>query len=351
MRLHTLDRNKKLLIFYALIVGGALVGCKKEEHPTATLTSSDTITWVYDTSIYAFAYPAHYPEIPPENQMTLRTAKVELGKKLFYDPMLSNGIRSCSTCHIQIHGFTRPDSINPLPLVNLIYNRNFLWRGKIRNGSLADIMRFEVKEFFKTDPKWIQTDEYRRLFGRAYNDPTITQERIAECLTQFVATITSGNSKFDRFLRGEATLSPEEMRGFQIFMTERGDCFHCHAPPLFSDNQFHNIGLDSIFENGNQGLYEITQNPADLGKFKTPSLINVAITPPYMHDGRFNTLDEVIQHYNHGVKLSPTLDPIMTKPGKENGLNLSSQEIADLIAFLKTLTDSSLLTDTRYFPN
>jgi cytochrome c peroxidase len=282
--------------------------------------------------------------------MTLRTAKVELGKKLFYDPALSNGVRSCATCHIQTHGFSNNDSVNPLPLVNLIYNQNFLWRGKIRNGSLLDIMRHDVENFFQTNPKWIQTREYQQLFGRAYNDPLITRERIAECLTQFIATMTAGNSKFERFLRGETSLSPSEMRGFQIFMTERGDCFHCHAPPLFSDNQFHNIGLDSVFTGGNQGLYETTKNPADLGKFKTPSLYNVAITPPYMHDGRFKTLEEVIQHYDQGVKLSSTVDPIMTKPGKEDGLNLSPQEIADLIAFLKTLTDSTLLTDPRYRP-
>ena len=156
----------------------------------------------------------------------------------------------------------------------------------------------------------------------------------------------SSNSKFDRYQRQEEQLSNSELNGMTIFFTEKGDCFHCHGIPLMTNNEFHNIGLDSIFVGNNVGRNYITGSPYDLGKFKTPTLRNVELTSPYMHDGRFTTLEEVVEHYNSDVKRSATVDPIMTKPGKEYGLQLTTQEKQDLVAFLKTLTDWEFVNDT-----
>ena len=174
----------------------------------------------------------------------------------------------------------------------------------------------------------------------------ITEKEVAYALAQFFRVLASTDSKFDKFLKKEAALSPSELNGMDIFFTEKGDCFHCHTVPLMTNNDYHNIGLDSVFSGGNLGRYTITTDVTDIGKFKSPSLRNVALTAPYMHDGRFATLEEVVEHYNSGVKNSSTLDPLMTKPGKEFGLQLTAQEKSDLVSFLKTFTDDTFLTDT-----
>ncbi len=157
----------------------------------------------------------------------------------------------------------------------------------------------------------------------------------------------SYNSKLDKRLRNEISLTPSELNGFVIYVTERGDCFHCHnidAGRLMTDNLFHNNGLDSVFTDLGRGA--ITGNAFDYGKFLTPTLRNIALTAPYMHDGRFQTLEEVVEHYNSGGKASATVDPLMKHVG--TGLNLSNQEKADLVAFLKTMTDTSFINDTRF---
>jgi cytochrome c peroxidase len=138
------------------------------------------------------------------------------------------------------------------------------------------------------------------------------------------------------------------MNGYLLFNTERGDCFHCHSTPLFTDNTFRNIGLDSVFTTVNSGRYKITHDPQDKGKFKVPTLRNIELSAPYMHDGRFKTLEEVVEHYNSGVKLSETIDPIMTKAGKEYGLKLTVQEKTDLVNFLKTFTDYTFISNKAF---
>ena len=149
-------------------------------------------------------------------------------------------------------------------------------------------------------------------------------------------------------MQGEVELSALELRGQLLFNSELGDCFHCHSTPLTTDLLFHNNGIDSVFEDFDKGLYNVTGSESDIGLFKTPSLRNVEMTAPYMHDGRFQTLEEVVEHYNSGVKRSPTLDPLMTKENRKNGLNLSTYDKAALVAFLKTLTDESYLNDPKY---
>jgi cytochrome c peroxidase len=135
-------------------------------------------------------------------------------------------------------------------------------------------------------------------------------------------------------------LSVAETRGFEIFFTEKGDCFHCHSTILFTDNEFHNNGLDSVF--ADNGLFRVTGDPNDIGKFKTPTLRNAIFTSPYMHDGRFQTLEEVIDFYSEGLKFSSTIDPLM-KNVNQGGVKLTDGEKEDLLAFIKTLTDTTFI--------
>jgi cytochrome c peroxidase len=173
----------------------------------------------------------------------------------------------------------------------------------------------------------------------------ITSKEVAYALAQFIRTQSSTNARFDQYMRYEANLNASEWRGFVIFNTEKGDCFHCHSIGLFLDNSFHNIGLDSDFSGTDLGRFAVTGDPADIGKFKTPSLRNVELTAPYMHDGRMATLEEVVEHYNSRVINTETLDPILTKPNHLYGLQLSEQDKSDLVDFLKALTDTAFLHD------
>ena len=162
-------------------------------------------------------------------------------------------------------------------------------------------------------------------------------------------TLISQNSKYDKYITGAAPLNADEEAGRDIFFTEKGDCFHCHSVVTMTDNLFHNTGLDSIYTlDADKGRYTTTYNIADMGKFKTPNLRNVALRSRFMHDGRFSSLLEVINFYDHGVKHNGNLDPIMTKPGKENGLKLTELQKQQLIAFLNTLTDSTFISNPAF---
>lgn len=295
--------------------------------------------------------PLHFPELvmPADNPATKEG--IQLGRRLYYDPLLSSngpleGL-SCSSCHAQELGFTVPTSgTNVLPHVNLAWSTSFLWTGAVE-GTLEDVMRFEVEDFFAVDVGVLQQHpDYPERFARAFGSPVITREAVGKALAQWFRSMISSNSRLDQFMRYEIALTPAENNGMLLYLTETGDCFHCHGLPLLTDNGFHNIGLDSSFSGEHQGRFLVTGDPADLGAFKAPSLRNIALTAPYMHDGRFSTLEEVVEHYNSGVKHSASLDPIMTKPGKETGLNLSPQQKADLVAFLHTFTDPVFLADT-----
>src|SRR5438093_6457382 len=172
----------------------------------------------------------------------------------------------------------------------------------------------------------------------------MTADRTARALEQFLLTQVSCDSKFDRVIQGEAKFTDEEQRGFELFHTEYdprreqfgADCFHCHGGPLFQSQNFANNGLDSEFED--LGRYAATKREGDQGKFAVPSLRNVEVTGPYMHDGRFKTLEEVVEHYSTGVKRTATLDPNLAKH-PDGGVPLSQADKQALVAFLKTLTD------------
>ena len=327
--------NTTHIIFGLLLI--AFASCEKES--TETPTHPD---WVYAPKPYNLQIPATFPilDIPADNPMTVEGVK--LGRMLYYDPVLDiDSARACADCHIQANSFTSSGEV--LPHLNLAWNTAFLWNGKVQ-GTLEDIMLFESKEFFKADLDRLRRHpEYPRLYYEAFGEDTITYELTAKALSQWERTLFSSNSKYDKVLDQNSGVffTDEELSGYEIFNTEKGDCFHCHGGILFTDNQFHNNALDASPE---AGLSEITGHPLDLGKFKTPTLRNIELTGPYMHDGRYATLEEVIDFYSEGLKSSETVDPLM-KSLHLGGKHLTGQEKSDLIAFLKTLTDMSYTTN------
>ena len=243
-----------------------------------------------------------------------------------------------------------------MPLFNLAWNYDelFFWDGSV--FSLEHQAVEPVINPIEMHNSWDvviqrleQHSEYPTMFANAFGEGQISKEKATKAIAQFERTLISANSKFDRFLLGETTLTPEEENGFNVFMDEtKGDCFHCHGNPnnpLWTDNIFHNNGLDASFTD--LGLGEVTGDPADNGKFKSPSLRNLAFTAPYMHDGRFFTLDEVINQYSEGLQNSATIDPLMKKVN-EGGVQLTPQDKADLKAFLLSLSDPSFINNPDF---
>ena len=298
------------------------------------------------------------PTIPSDNPQTIEG--VTLGRKLFYEPLLSgDGTQACANCHLSENSFTDSDRFstgitgaigtrNAMPLYNMAWNfeENFLWDGGAK--SLEEQVSDPIENVIEMNNTWPNlvatlqsTSIYPELFTQAFGSSTITKELVTKAIAQFERTIISGNSRFDQYLLGDQnTVTVSEIRGFNIFMDEeRGDCFHCHGSnsnPIWTDNIFHNNGLDSSF--ADLGLGGITGDPLDNGKFKSPSLRNLAYTSPFMHDGRFETLDEVINHYSEGLVYSETIDPLM-KNIAEGGAQLTEVDKADLKAFLLSLSD------------
>jgi cytochrome c peroxidase len=235
-----------------------------------------------------------------------------------------------------------------MPLFNLAWKNSFFWDGRapsLRAQAMVPLQdHLEMDESLANLPGKLPAKVYSNLFQAAFGSPEITCEKIGLALEQFVLTLTSFDSKFDRVLAGKDKFTPQEQRGLELFMTEydprRGqygaDCFHCHGGPLFQAQTFANNGLDATFSD--DGRFKVTGLESDRGKFSTPSLRNVELTAPYMHDGRFKTLEEVIEHYDHGIKRSATLDPNLAKH-PDGGLGLKDEDKQALVAFLKTLTD------------
>jgi len=191
---------------------------------------------------------------------------------------------------------------------------------------------------------------YPPMFKKAFGTEEITMDRIGKAIAQFVRTLISANSKFDKYIRGEVQLNQSELNGYVLFSTESGaDCFHCHGGDgnlLFTTNLFYNNAKDSVF-NDTRDRYAITKNPSDIGAYKAPTLRNIGFTAPYMHDGRFKTLEEVIDFYNSGLVYSEYASPLMHKLNTR-GAQLTSQQKKDLINFLNTLNDTSFITNPKY---
>ena len=348
----------------------ATSACKKDLSPLSGCTEQNAINYninaiiddgscnYFSTTPYEITIPEGFPNmtIPENNPITVEG--VILGEKLFNDPILSaNNNQACVNCHQKAFSFSDPNQFstgvdniqgtrNASALINLGWNKKFNWDGGV--SSLEEQAFEPVTNPIEMHNTWENVElslnahnEYPNLFKEAFNIDYIDSNHVVKAIAQFERTLISANSKFDRFIAGEEQLTPSELSGYAIFNTEKGDCFHCHGTQMFMDNQFHNNALDTE-PFIDIGLANTTDNINDYGKFKTPTLRNIEFSAPYMHDGRFATLEEVIEHYNSGGNYSSTVDPLMKKIGV--GLQLSNQEKEDLIAFLKTLSDNNFIS-------
>jgi cytochrome c peroxidase len=312
--------------------------------------------------------------IPASNPLTVEGVK--LGRHLFYDKRLSgNNTMSCGSCHMPPSAYSDPAQFSTgiqgiqgtrqsMPLFNLGWETRFFWDG--RAMSLEEQILDPVTNPIEMHETWpnamykLQSDPaYGPLFHAAFGSPAVDSLKVAKAIAQFLRTMISANSKFDKFQRGEGEmLTIDEQFGLLLTQQEGGpvgnglggqgggDCFHCHphGGARFTDGELRNNGLDATFTD--LGLGGVTGLPQDMGKFKTPSLRNVALTAPYMHDGRFQTLEEVIDHYDSGGHPSPTIDPNMKF--QQGGLQLSAEKKQQLIAFLHTLTDMDFVNDPKF---
>ena len=356
--------NRLLGIFIfsccVLILAGLQTAC---EVAPVDVDPTDTFP-PYEPTFVTLDLPDYFPimDIPAENPLT--EEGILLGRKLFYDPILSaDSSLSCSGCHKAKDAFTDIRRFSKgvdgsiggrqaMPVMNLGWMNTFFWDGRagsIEEQALAPVENpIEMKESWPNVVDKLQRhSDYPRLFHRAFGTSIITKELTAKAIAQFERTMVTKNAKFDREKQGKVFYTADEQDGFDIFFSERGDCFHCHGGVLLTDNLFHNNGLDSIPDD--IGLENVTKSEFDRGKFKTPTLRNIELTAPYMHDGRFATLEEVIDFYSEGLQKSPTIDPLM-KGLKRGGMQFNKYEKQSLLLFLKTLTDTSFINNPDFAP-
>jgi len=325
-------------------------------------------------SPYQFTYPANFGNritIPSDNLTTKEG--VGLGRRLFYETRLSaNNKLSCGSCHEQSKAFTDGKSFsvgvdgaltsrNSMALVNLLWARKFFWDG--RSVGLEEQAVFPLTNPHEMGQaldvsahKLRNTDVYPSLFKSAFGDTAITPSRITKAISQFERTLISANSLYDKYLKKEYQPSPIELEGMNLFMTApqpdrkiRGaDCAHCHGGVKTYMELFHNNGLDNVSKDN--GIQAITGLDSDHGRFKIPTLRNIALTAPYMHDGRFISLEQVLDHYSEHLEtkhLSPFLKGVSNRKNG-TGLQLTIQEKKAVIAFLNMLTDSSFVNNPKF---
>ncbi len=308
--------------------------------------------------------PANLPEPAYDfSKNPLTVQGFALGKALFYDGLLSqNGTISCGFCHQPAVAFAHVDHAlshgirdqigtrNVPAIQNMAWSRAFFWDGGVQDLDLLPIAPIqnpvEMGDTLANVLKKLRNDpRYPSMFEAAFGTKEIDTERTMKALSQFMLTLVSANSRYDKAVREEGpALAEQEQRGLTIF---KAKCATCHATALFTDNSFRNNGLPRIptAKVDDIGRGAITLSADDRYKFKVPSLRNIERTPPYMHDGRFLSLEQVLNHYATGITDSPTLDP------KVKSMSLTKQDQNDLIAFLRTLTDYDFLADRRFQPN
>ena len=352
----------------ALALACTLYGCAETAAPVPT-PEYDPTPYTLDAS----SFPYGFQTMPLPTDYPLTQQRVELGRMLFYEPALSrDGSQSCASCHIQADGLSDPRKYSvgirglegtrqAMSIANLGWHRRgFFWDGRVttlREQALMPIVDpLEMDNTLANAISALSSKQHvRDQFIRAYGSDSITADRMGIAMEQFMLTIVSGNSKWDKVQRGEATFNEQEERGRQLFFNEfdptgkvkSGECFHCHGGPNFTNDRFMNNGLDDDASFKDIGREQVTSNPYDRAKFKVPTLRNIAVTAPYMHDGRFTTLEEVVRHYSSGVKQSSTVD-ILLQFSLKPGLGLGESDVADLVAFLRALTDESYLNNPRY---
>jgi cytochrome c peroxidase len=358
-----------VVLVVALLAATVTGGCHKSR-PVATPLTDFSAPFVFGRF-----------EVPVKNPLTKEG--VALGRRLFYDPRLSaNGKVSCSTCHIQRLAFTdgrktsvgvsgEPLPFNSMGLANLMWGpQHFFWNGRAPTLEEQVLVPLQHPDEMAQDlarlVKELGTDaRYRKLFEIAYGE--ISPSALTRALASFERTLISCNSRYDQFLRGEITLDAQEELGRKLFMAHpdvkvslRGaNCIDCHSQFLTGGSSarydgFSNNGLDDD-AHLQPGLQAVTGNPAHRGMFKIPSLRNIDLTAPYMHDGRFNTLEEVLDHYDSGIKNSSTLSPLIVEADNRGAaaagrisLHLTAAEKTAIIAFLRTLTDQEFVTTERF---
>ena len=335
------------ILFFSTICLSYLLGsCKKEQNTKGIHLIQQEIPEGFPTPSYTFS------------NNPLSEEGFELGRKLFYDERLSiDKEHYCSFCHEQIagfgtyqhdrsHGVFESHTLRNAPvLFNLAWNNHFHWDGEF--VSLNDEAAQPINGHIEMGETWegvidkIKDDPYyKEQFKKVFRYPFIRPEFITKALEQFTGYLVSADSKYDRYIKGQASFTVQEDAGYQTFKTK---CTGCHPEPMFTDYQFHNIGLPVDNFLNDFGRMRITGNKQDSLKFKTPTLRNTYISSNYMHDGRFNTLGQCINHYRSGVQQSATLDPLLT-----GGISLTNTEANNLFFFLRTLIDSSFLTDPRF---
>lgn len=365
------------------LLAAALLACEPEPEPEPA--------WTWDL-------PAGFPEpyVPPDNPMS--AAKVELGRRLFYDPRLShNQTQSCASCHDPARAFADGEVTpvgstghvlprNAMTLTNLAYLTAFTWA----NPRLASLEDQALVPMFADFPLelGVQLDT-DAILARFKDDPDLAERfalafpddpdpvrvvNITRAIASFERTLISGDSPYDRYLYGgdEAAMSPAARRGMDLFFSERAECYHCHAgltfttsfrtadsepgPPDFQNTGLYNLGGSGAYPTGNGGLYESTGDPDDIGKFRVPTLRNVELTAPYMHDGSVATLAEVVEIYAAGGRLiedGPLAGDGRAHPNKSPLVfetDLTEQDRADLVEFLRSLTDRAFTQDPRFGP-
>ena len=318
--------------------------------------------------IYAFSksqFTPIYFEVPqgwPKPHYDFKNNPVseegfQLGRKLFYDPILSrDNTISCASCHLQATGFTHVDhelshgvdgkigTRNSLALMNLAWSKDFMWDGGVNHLEVQPLNPItnplEMDETLEhVVQKLQQTQDYPGLFERAFGSSKITGQLTLKALSQFVVMLKSSNSKYDQVIRKETSFNEQEQKGYDLF---KQHCASCHEEPLFSSNQFEYNGLAVDPTLNDIGRMKITGRKEDSLRFKVPTLRNIQFTFPYMHDGRFKTLTEVIKHYN-SLSRNKLLKKELAKP-----MNLTDNNRVDIVAFLRTLTDNEFLFNPKY---
>jgi cytochrome c peroxidase len=341
--------DRKYWIFIIFFLAG-VYACRKE--------------FVDKMAFTGFQKPSNFPEpLYHFNTNTVTEDGFELGRKLFYDPLLSaNSTISCGSCHIQTSAFThhghtvshgifdRQGTRNSPPIMNLAWNSSFMWDGGIADLDLQSVAPITNHlEMDETMPnvlnKLRHSPQYPALFKKAYGTEEITTAAFLKALSQFMAMCVSSNSRYDSIMRNEGNkkFTADEQEG-ELLVKQK--CGGCHREPLFTDNSFRNNGLGISMVN-DEGRYLITQHAGDRYKFKVPSLRNLAYTAPYMHDGRLLTLDAVLDHYISQVQNTPNLDALLNQ-GSTPGIAMTAAEKAKIISFLHTLNDRSFLFDKRF---
>ena len=357
--------NTTKYILLLLIIGVlTVIACSPDEEEAKVIL--DETAHEFDNGTFPM------PDLPTDNPLTMQG--VELGRMLFYETMLSkDGSQACASCHDQSNGFSdsarfsigvelMPGKRQAMPIFNMAWHTNqFFWDGRadlLRDQALKPIQDpLEMNETLdNVIIKLTDSEIYRNQFMRAFGSETITEEKIALAMEQFMLSIVSHDSKYDKFLAGEVQLTASEERGRILFeseynpffpLTSGADCAHCHGGNNFDNNQYMNNGLDNDANISDIGREEVTMNVDDKAKFKVPSLRNIAMTAPYMHDGRFKTLRRVVDHYNSGIQTSTTTDQALMST-QQTGLLLTETNKLDIINFLKTLTDEVYLNNDDY---